>query len=434
MTVNGSTHLGVKGAYRAQVVDSKTGEVVKDYGWHSNLILNSGLNLIGSGNGGSYGCIAGLMLYGAIGTGSRVNYITSSTSQITQSGNTLFLYDNSGLPDFTSSFAAYSLFTGSVQPGDVIVDFDNSQSTVTAVDSGGTMLTVDSNYTYTNGKNFIIWKTSQYSLDKEIKRSNSGLTGTDYVGTVDISSSFGARRMRKTYDFSIETDLKNYTEGGVHYTTSASASPKGEVFCRFLFPNPITIDVGYQMRLTYDLTLFFTPWGERYFNAPISGWPVAPATRTMGSESIQTIGYSYIDTNGGAQAETGLALEPGCYHGYNYYSSVFVSSNSDVLNAPGTSSTRTLNSDVAYAVPLTYVPGTYTRYKSGSFLATQINLTDIRLIGFGRYYSNGSRPWNAGYTDLLFRFDENQTKTNVQKMDVVYKITWNRILPPSGSF
>jgi hypothetical protein len=165
---NGGINIGMQGAYRVQVVDSYTKEVVRDYGWQKNLILNSGMNA----PTGSY--IANLTAVGVIGTGSRPNYFTSSTSQITQSGQYIYLNDTSYINSFTQSASTYPSLT---EVGDLIVDEDNSQSYVVSVVSSS-LLYVASNYTYTTGKAFTIWKTSQSGLEKEIHRSQTYFPGS----------------------------------------------------------------------------------------------------------------------------------------------------------------------------------------------------------------------------------------------------------------
>ena len=122
LIVRGGINIFLQGKYRLQVIDSLTKTVVSDYGWHKNLILNNGMDQVAS----FY--IADLNAAGVCGTGSRPNSITSSTSEITQSGAQLYLVDNSGLISFTASVITNgtSSYTSSVSPGDLIIDSDNS--------------------------------------------------------------------------------------------------------------------------------------------------------------------------------------------------------------------------------------------------------------------------------------------------------------------
>ena len=408
--------IGLQGFYKVQIVNSTTKEITVDYDWHKNLILNSGMDIIA---GSQLGNLNGI---GICGTGSRPNSISGGTSTITQSGMTASLYDQSGLPDFTSS---YSTYTSSVNVGDVILYTNNSQSNVVSIIDGYN-IGVDQSYTISVGdaQTFTIWKTSQRDLEGESKRTATLLTGTGNCGTTIVSNVVIYRR---TFDFSVETVSQNYTEVGVSWTLTKAT---GSTFSRILLPAPITIGIGFQLRLIHDLHIIFTPDSPQYFTASISGWPVSPATNTIATQSLQNINVSTVDTSGGTGGD-GYSSEPCAVHGYDgnlIVSGLSVTSAS--LSSVGTAVTRdstlgaTLNGTIS-----PYVLGSYTLYKTCNFDLNTGNSANIRSLIFGTVgFLSGNSMWNGKYQSLAVVFDQPQTKLNTQIMSVVWKWSWSRVL------
>lgn len=64
-------HMGMSGRYRVQVRDAETHEVVKDSGWFSNLILDSGLEALGTAPGH-------VLRYCRVGTGNTAPAVTQT--------------------------------------------------------------------------------------------------------------------------------------------------------------------------------------------------------------------------------------------------------------------------------------------------------------------------------------------------------------------
>ena len=315
--------IGMSGVYKVQVINSTTEEITLDCDWQKNLILNGGMDTV-------IGCMLGNLSYYAIaGTGSRPNSITSSTSTITQSGAGVYLYNTSGLPNFTSS---YSTYTASVNVGDVLQYSNNSQSTVTSI-TDGFNLQVNTNYTIGSGnaQTFTIWKTSQTDLEAESKRNSSLLAGAGNCGTTTSGST---KTFRRSYDFSTEISSSTYTEIGVSWTVTKAVK---STFSRILLPSPITVGIGFKLRVVYDLFLSFTPNTPQYFTASISGWPVSPSTTTIATQSIQNFNVSDVSTSGTTTADW-YSLEPAAIRGYNGNLAVsFVSNTSTPLAAFGSS-------------------------------------------------------------------------------------------------
>lgn len=462
--------LGLAGAYRVQVVDGTTKEVVSDYGWHKNLILNNGMDAVAS-----Y-AIADLMHYGVAGTGSRPNSLTASTSQITQSGYYISLQTIGDWQTFTQSVVtradgmyyytqsgvvvtdATMSYTSSVSLGDVIIDENFSQSTVVGV--SGSILAVNNSYNYSTPISFSIWKTSQGRLQGEISRSgtyyqgSSSLVGwncgTEWSSSLtDYTTSIAVHR--RTWDFTVENQSRSYTEVGASWD-STRFNP---CFSRVLLPQTVSISPNQQLRLTYDLMAIFGPFSPQYSTASITGWPVAPSTTTIGTQSLQGFMTSYVQTNGVTVGMGGYGnvypLDPAasctpssCYTTANCC--CWVSENSFSLNTssvilvPGNSqaATRTLISslgsdgDYAFGTIDTYTNGTYRQRKYGTLSIYQGVSNNIRCMGFGGTGNVNcyglTPPPNSGGQCMVFVFDQPQTKTNLQTLTLQWLWSWSRVI------
>jgi hypothetical protein len=454
----GSVHNNISGFYKAMVVNPTTNEVVKDYGWHKNIILNGGMDLV------PFYAYAELGAFGIAGSGSRPNKITSSTSTITQSGAEITLWPGDGLQDFSSSVTSSTetYYTHSLEVGDVIVYNNASQSNVLAVDLvSGLSASVNTSYTIESGSNqtFTIWKTSQPRLHKEVKRTNVYLTGTGNCGSTDSTGSTGVpnvRTYRRTYDFSTETTNKLYTEVGVSPIVTANS----QVFSRVVLPVPIAVSSSFQLRLIYDLAITVTPHTVRMITASISGWPVDPTSNTHASESLQSFLLSRITTTGGATKLYEALLEPGPDSSESFsrrspgddlsaavHRGIFVSSNSSSLASFGSGSSRAVNAGVQ-SVPgdsfvygtssgrhssPPYVVGSYQYYKENSFGLTIGNTTasiGIWSLGYGMQgVDHGIGAGGAGGNQAVcLLFHASQSKFNTQVLSMSFAYAWNRTI------
>lgn len=442
----GGTHNKMQGSYKVMVVDSRTKEVVKDYGWQKNLILNQGMDSM------SLYAYAEVSKYAIAGSGSRPNKITSSASTITQSGNIITLWPEAGgLQNFSSSISSSSpyeiYYSSSLQTGDVIIYANASRSNVVAVDSvGGLTASVDTSYTIESGSNqtFTIWKASQTSLHKEGKRTNSYLTGEGNCGSTDSTGSAGVvniRTYRRTYDFSAEVSNSLYTEIGVSPITTARSG----TFSRTLLTTEVPVSTSFQLRLIYDLEVEFGPTSLQVATASISGWPVAPSTHLGYSASVQTFLASTINTAGNETIYTAL-LEPGPdspigtnsrrspqdLGAISVHRGIFMSSTSRSLSAFGSASNRHLgtvydNSTGAHTSP-PYIVGSYTYIKSNYLTLNQAVTTTssgISCIGWGAAGSYDTGQSTNHVYVILFHQTQSKTNTQVASMSFVY--TWDRV-------
>lgn len=401
-----------QGFYKAKVVNSTTKEVAWEGDWTKNLILNQGMDAVYSQN------IADLSLYGICGTGTRPNSISGETSQITQSGATVYLNLRTGLADFTSSNGTYA---ASVQVGDMLKYSDNSESRVTAV-TDGFNLQVTPSYTFSTGKTFVIWKTSQVGLETETKRSNNYVVGT---GNCETTTNVNVRTWRRTYDFTTETSTANYNELGVGWASSGATN----VFSRILLGSPITVDVGFNLRLVYDLVGTFTPTASVYSTASIGGWPVSPATNTIGSESLQNFLTSTVGSTGTTDASTAM-LDPAFLTTAGpVYLSVFVSPSSSSLSNFATGSDRSTNAGWTTSVmsKASYVASSFYVDKTGVLPVGTGNRTDLRSVGIGKLVGV-STPAQAANNVCVFLFNQTQSKNSSQTLSITYRSSWSRTL------
>lgn len=442
----GGSHNKMQGSYKVMVVDSRTKEVAKDYGWHKNLILNQGMDSM------SLYAYAEVSKYAIVGSGSRPNKITSSTSTITQSGNIITLWPESGglqnfLSTITSSNPYEVYYSSSLQTGDVIIYANASRSNVLAIDSvTGLTASVDTSYTIESGSNqtFTIWKASQTDLHKEGKRTNSYLTGDGNCGSTDSTGSSGfvnIRTYRRTYDFAAEVSNSLYTEIGVAPISNARSG----TFSRTLLPVEIPVSTSFQLRLIYDLEVELGPTELQVFTASISGWPVSPSTHLGCSASIQTVWLSSINNSGTETIYTAI-LEPGPdspigtinrrspqdLGASSIHRAIFMSSTSHSLAPFGSGSNRHQGniydkSTGPHNSPL-YVTGSYTYIKSNYLTLNQaVTTTSSGIIaigwGAGGPYETGNTT-NQAYCILLH---QTQSKTNTQVVSMSFVYTWDRV-------
>lgn len=441
MDYQGGIDISLAGFYRLQVLNATTKELMTDYGWNKNLILNGGMDAIAS----SY--VSSLNLSGICGTGSRPNYITSSTQQITQSGHYIGLSDFSYLTSFTQSWydtnGSWS-YASAVQPGDLIIDQDLSQSTVVLV-SGSYMYVTGSNLTYVTPKTFTIWKTSQTRLQYEVHRSNTYLQGSSSLLGWNCGSTVSSSTMvnRRTYDFPVEVQSRSYTEVGCTWTNTANAG----VFSRAVLPQTVSLGPNQQLRMTYDIMATYGPFQPVYKSVTITGWPVLPSTSMMGTESLQCFMPSSVTTAGGDNGIAAYSLvgtEPAAWNyglspGYVYHFSIYVSDTSASLYTGSVSINGAVgrnpigNYSIGAATFGPYVAGTYTLTKTATIDIYNGNSANIRSMGFGcvvnpNLYGEYTHPWDTSAQVMTFIFDQPQTKTALQTLTLAWRWNWSRVI------
>lgn len=417
-----------QGFYKIAVVDATTDEVKWESNWGKNLILNQGMDAIPDRYVGD------VFTHALAGTGSRPNNISGGTSTITQSGATIRLAPVAGLLDFTSSVMSASqvYYSASAQVGDMIV-YSSTESMVTAVDSNGINLTLNTSYSFSDERTFTIYKTSQRGLQGEVKRYNSYLTGVGNCGTT--SSSLSNYTNRRTYDFLSESVLRTYTEVGTSWSATQTGS---NVFSRILLPTPVDVNVGFKLRMVYDLQVTISPATPVYFTASISGWPhpLGTASSSIATQSIQLPLMSAVSTGGSTTIVNGsyyyYTLEPFARTGNRGNFNIFISSDSRSLSSIGSAIRR--ESDAVFVdsgTTSSYITSSYYLDKTSVFVEGVSNIPNIRSIGVGGRDSSGDYndvPYSALAQGFCVLFNEPQLKLSTQQLSITFRSRWGRVL------
>jgi len=436
---NSAISTTLTGFYKVAILNSDNNIIWEQKDLQKNLILNYGLDNLYNRT------ICTSFEVAIAGSGSRSNSFTSSVATASVIGTNLFLFPSGSFTDFTSSAPGYSAIA---ELGDVVIfdDVNSTQMSVVSASTDGLGLLVTSSFTgidrsdYTGvSGSFTIWKTSQTSLQSEMKRTStrvSGLCGT----TLSARSASAKQYNWRTWDFSAESTPVTYSEVGVSWTTSTTPNT---TFSRMLLPTTLSLDVGQKMRLYYQLHTTISPMQPVSFSANVNGWPVAPATTTSGSQCILTLfsnrfpfggvtqGMSSV-TSTGTTAISGAVFEP-----ITTAYGVFLSSTSSSLRAAGTGSQTNWCGDVTSADPLgalTRTPyggsGSFSVLKYGTFTETQFapqsRLAATGLGGLAAGYGVfGCGPDQCFFVSV---FDQNQTKTDTQQLTLYWRFRWGRTI------
>lgn len=331
-------------------------------------------------------------LYCAVGTGTTPTYTDSGAITATTAGSS------------TTVTASGSIFTAD-HVGQLI-KFDSGEERYIASQTGtACVVTVPVNITAPTL--FTIWAVNQTGLASESKRTNTYLTGTGNCGRTQASNVFTYRR---TYDFSAEVGNVNYTELGVSESGTVAANLNTRTL---ISGGTVSVLIGQQLRVIYDLVVTFTPASSTPGNWAITGWPVAPSTTTDGdyiccnpannAPNMNTSGaVLFVDS---WPYRCSSPINPSATLGT---SSVLPTFGSDY--SPGTSVSSNTNTVSAYTA------GTFYRDGQSVFNLTTGNRTDWRGIAHG------------STSGLVFVFDEAQTKASTHTLTVRSRMTVGRTL------
>ena len=402
------------GYYKVGVVDPATNDVEWKFSG-SNIILNAGMDNLYSLS------IADQLDYGICGTGTRPTNLFSGGSQITQSGNTVSLYNTGGLiTDFTSS---YNVYPNLVQVGDMISCSNGQQLVVSSVNNGFN-LTVTPSYTF-GPQTFAVYKTSQIGLQNESYRAGPGISNSQYfVGAGACGTTFSASvvSMFRTYDFAPLVTTQTFNEVGVGWTSTGVQN----VFSRLLLPSPVTVTAGFKLRLAYTLTTTFGPTGSIFGAASIGGWPVGPSTNTNGTQSVQDLLCSYVDDAGNSQTSVAV-LDPYFISSGNT-AGIFASTNSQSLAPFGSAIDRSVTAVTGPQMSkASYTNGSYICDKTGTTTPGALSSNTIYSIGFG-INGGGYNAYASNGQAYCFVFSQPQTLTNTQTLSLTFRFAWGRIL------
>lgn len=429
MNINTGISSAIEGFYKVSVVDADGKNIIwEDPKWRKNLILNNGMDMIATYP------YQQCFQYAIGGTGTRLNSITGDVSVISQSGYIIAIDPLGTLTSFTQSAGGH---TTALQVGDVIQYITGSGGTtdVTVTAVAPLSCSVNVSQTVTEPENFIIWKTSQTSLQNEWSRGG-GQFGYGPSGSYWVNGSCGSqvvgnvRQLWRTFDFGIESSEKIYTEVGLSPSATKTAT---NTFSRIVLNSPVTVGINQRLRLAYQLNVSMMPSASVYrkdVTAPIiSGWPVSPSTNLNATESLQGTTYLiegiFADGAGGGSNNGGI-LDP---ISTGFYCCAWASTNSRSLAPFGTNYDRGAAGDTYAAAQTSRAayPGAGSYYcdKVCTFAVGQVNSTLIRTLGLG--YSN-SIPYIAAYQGYAMLFDQPQTKYNTQTLSLAWRFSWARTL------
>jgi len=426
----------LQGFYKVGVVDENHNVIWEQKDWEKNLIVNTGMDALVNYT------YAQAFNVGDAGTGTRVNFVTSSDSMAMAGGGSASLIVGTN-PDaiisFTQSLTGY---TRLCEAGDVIQFSDGTVCMVSASGNVTMSLTANTTASVDPSQSFIIWKTSQTALQTHIKyaaQSNitdaSVVSGMPYTGTSVAANKVS---MFRTFDFAKETSvLREYTEIGLRFGTGASI---GTLFSRVLLPNSVSVDVNQRLRLSYGLQVTFQPTSSQSrLNIPISGWGVGSypelATNTNASESMQnfTNAYSTVDTGGSSGGY--YLLEPaarGGTGGGDGGCGLFVSRNTQSLVTFGAVTPDRRSPGATYGTfgILPYTSSNYYVLNSITFGEASANYTDIGSVGIGWYRTSypSSYPAAPGNQVFVTVFEQTHSKANTQTLTLTWRTDWSRIL------
>lgn len=420
-----SIGLTLQGLYKVAVVDDTTGqEVWCQPEWGKNLILNQGMDAIASRT------IAECFRYGVAGTGVRFNNIyggESSGSAI--NGMFRLLPVGSGIQDLNST--TYGGWVGGVlQAGDTIQFTDASEITIAGVGDISASLSVPLTVP---SQSFVIWKTSQTGLQSELKRAGNGITGTNYYAgennCTSYSSSYHMWHHFRAYDFSVEASLRNYTEVGVAWDTDDS--PIKSTFSRILLPAAVTVNPNQRLRLYYNLNVCYSPESASYvLNAPVDGWPTAPATNTNMTQSIQRARWVSFVNPDGTSYTSYAALDPSSTGGEcAFFASTISASLVQLGNTvPARSGVAGSYASVTTTTQDLYLIGSYKIIKTATFPRNVMNYTTLRSFGFGVEVAFVDSAYSSTGQAFTMLFEQSQSKFDTQTLTLSYLWSWRRVL------
>jgi hypothetical protein len=386
------------GRFFWQIVDAVTGQVVRESPrWIPNLILNDGMERVAANSWCS--CFT----YGSCGTGTTSNSLDSGLVTASQTGTTVT--------------ASSSIFVATdANNGGVMIKWDSGEEARVTGYTSATQVTVTPSQAVGAGQ-FTIWRTNQVGLVSESKRSNTYLTGSPHCTTTRVG---GILTHRRTYDFTAEVGIVNYTEVGVAWSSSGSSTH----FSRVLLPAPVPVGAGQQLRLVYELILTLSPTVPNDVNTNlITNWPWGAVPNSYYNEQMQLVGMSKVNTTG---ATTYFDLGEYTNEAYSIYL-VFASSTSTALSTFGSSVSRSAGAIGYKANTLAaYTPFNFYRDKLVTFNAGEINSAAIRCFGIG----SGSQGFNSQYTNYgyLMLFDNNQEKPSTHTLSLTWRVAWSRDL------
>lgn len=417
-----------KGRYRVQILSPEK-EVVRDLGWHDNLILDQGLDQVAEN------AWCDLFLVAAVGTGNTPTEVSGGVSQVSQTTTTVTV--DSGVFTF--------------DPSDVgsLIKWDTNEEALITGFIDGSNVSVSPSQSVASGT-FTLYRVSQTGLDTEIKRSINAsthlpnyVTGAGNCGTTLAANTITCRR---TWDFPAETGSATYAELGVSY----SGLPGNNLFSRVVLDPDVSLTNGQILRVSYELRITMTPNTAQSLTANIAGWPISPATNTDGEQSWQYVGLSSVSLTGPTEPydDGGYCNEPAYAGGTSWPlptgrntspftqtgqvggATLFLSNDGSPLAAFGSAVNRSAIRAVGNTSLSSYTSGSFQIDKQYTFGLSAGNRVDWRSMGIGPtdQTTSGDDIDTCEFSGFVFVFDDFQTKLNTYTLTLAFRYTWTREL------
>jgi hypothetical protein len=401
---------GVQGKIQCSIVDSRTKRVLKTYPWQKNLILQQGLDYIGS-NGDTNSAWANHAWRACCaGSGTTVTELTGgantaavSSGQITVS-TTGFLAGNSSDVGKTFKIGSQSY---------LVTVFDSTtQATVTPAIN-------------VSAAAFTLYYTNQTALTTELKRTVTYLTGAGNCGSTKSTNNMQCFR---TFDFAAESGPVAYNEIGF----SPIATAGSNLFSRIKLASTINLTSGQQLRVKYQVEWSFSPvTQETIGTSPITGWtgatgkqqllyPCVRPVKSTGSangDNTSDVGWTGFPANVGYPVDIGLLPASLLCQLFGIFTT---SATQTFWNATALDNNSGLISNHAPS-QAAYVTGNFYKELSTTWSVAEANVATIREIRLTGQ-NNTTMPC------FQYIIDSAQTKDNLHTLTLTVRFSWARVL------
>lgn len=392
-----SIHFGLGGKLKVSVVER--GVVVREYPVIRNLILNQGLDTIGSQP------ICECMHYAACGTGSTPTEADGGAATISIVSGTVTVSTIGFLAGGVTDTGKTIKLTGSGNTYLIVAPISTTQCSVAPTDSIGP-------------ENFIIYNTNQTALTAETDppgRTQTYLTGAPNCQTV---TSGNVTTHTRTFDFLAEAGPVTYNEVGFSHLGTGGSN----LFSRVKLPSGVPLTAGQQLRVQYSLAVTITPITPlTYGVSPVIGWNTGTGTMqqiavplafinsvnglvTAGNNAVDGLWYASCDPATTLNLSVGIGASSAAHPTYG-------SLHNDIGD---------VNQQVSNSV---YVSGSYTRDHFTTFAVGDANAVNWRNFTIFQV-----RSFPSVTVGPRFLFDLAQTKLSTFTLTLGFRNTWGRLL------
>ena len=298
--------LGIKtdnwAKIRTQIVDFKTGAILKQSPWQSNLVFDAALNLFAGGSLGYAKCFEACQ----VGSGNNPNSIASGAITFTQSGTTITASGTFFTSAMTGAILKYGTGSGGVEQYIVYVNATTATTTTSMSVVSPTVGTV--------------WMVQQTTLQSYLFTNSSydtsgGSCTTNFSGNTVI--------LQRTFIFAVQSTTYNVNEIGYQKSGQGSAI-NGRVVLSSTDSVPNTAYYRVQIQITFTQSP----------GAPTAVGNVGTNVNTAGNFAIQNWTCTTVDPSTGASVNYQDNGNPSSLlEGFNTVSLSFHAANDLTLNS-----------------------------------------------------------------------------------------------------